>query len=345
MKLCDVTKGRNNNLDLIRFIAAMMVIFSHAFPLSLGVRGGKDYLSMITRSQISFGGLAVSIFFFYGGFLICKSAHRLQSAKKYFKARMIRIFPSLVVVIVCTTFLIGPILSVLSIREYFTNPFTYQYLLNSILILVHDLPGVFENNIYGTTVNGSLWTLPVEFVGYILCFFMMKMNLLKSKYLKWIVPIFILVHITISYLSSSQTLVSSVWTATAMFFIGMLYDIYQDKICLSKRIVIINIILLLFSIWLKILNITMPFFLSYILIYLGYGTNIKFSNFARYGEISYGIYLCGFPIQQIVCERFGGSMNPIVNAAISIPLAIICGFLLHRYIEKPILNIVNKNKT
>ena len=34
MKLCDVTKGRNNNLDLIRFIAAMMVIFSHAFPLS-----------------------------------------------------------------------------------------------------------------------------------------------------------------------------------------------------------------------------------------------------------------------------------------------------------------------
>ena len=40
MKLCDVTKGRNNNLDLIRFIAAMMVIFSHAFHLSLGVRGG-----------------------------------------------------------------------------------------------------------------------------------------------------------------------------------------------------------------------------------------------------------------------------------------------------------------
>lgn len=38
--VCDVIKGRDNNLDLIRFIAAMMVIFSHAFPLSLGVRGG-----------------------------------------------------------------------------------------------------------------------------------------------------------------------------------------------------------------------------------------------------------------------------------------------------------------
>ena len=52
MKLCDVTKGRNNNLDLIRFIAAMMVIFSHAFPLSLGVRGGKDYLSKIGRAHV-----------------------------------------------------------------------------------------------------------------------------------------------------------------------------------------------------------------------------------------------------------------------------------------------------
>lgn len=334
--VCDVIKGRDNNLDLIRFIAAIMVIFSHAFPLSLG-REERDYLLTVTGGQIDLGGIAVSIFFFYGGFLICKSAYRLQSAKKYFKARIIRIFPPIIVITVLMVFLIGPILSTLKVQEYFTRKLTYQYLLNSVLILAYNLPGVFENNIYGTEVNGSLWTLPLEFLGYILCFFMMKVGFLKSKCLKWIMPIFVFVHIAVISIFSPQDMILMAWRPTAIFFVGMLYYVYQDKIYLSRRIAVISMILLLFSTCLGILNVTIPFLGSYVFMYLGYGTKIKFSNFAKHGEISYGIYLCGFPIQQIVCESFGGSMNPILNAVISIPLAIICGFLLNRYMEKPII--------
>ena len=40
MTLCDVTKGRNNMLDLLSFIASLMVIYSKSFPFTLGVRGG-----------------------------------------------------------------------------------------------------------------------------------------------------------------------------------------------------------------------------------------------------------------------------------------------------------------
>lgn len=336
MYISDIAKGRDNNLDLIRFVAAIMVIFSHAFPLSLG-EGNADYLSVLTHGQIDFGGAAVSIFFFYGGFLICKSAHRLQSVGKYFKARIIRIFPPIIVVTVLLTFVMGPVVSGLGVGEYFTNPQTYKYLLNSVLVLVHDLPGVFENNIYGRTVNGPLWTMPVEFFGYILCFLMMKIGMLQSKCTKWILPIFVFVHIAVIYFFPPQEMVLLAWRPTALFFVGMVYYVYRDKIKISREITWASIILLLISFLLGIGNFTIILFWPYVLMYLGFGTKLKFKDFAKYGEISYGIYLCGWPIQQIVCQQFGGSMKPGVNAAISIPIAIVCGFLINKCVEKPIM--------
>lgn len=69
--------------------------------------------------------------------------HRLENAKYYFKARIIRIFPPLIFVTFVMAFIVGPIVTELSIDSYFTSVGTYKYLLNSFMILVHDLPGVF----------------------------------------------------------------------------------------------------------------------------------------------------------------------------------------------------------
>lgn len=335
MYVSDITKGRDNNLDFIRFCAAVMVIFSHAFPISLGF-GKGDYLSALTGGQIDFGGVAVSIFFFYGGFLICKSAYRLQTAGKYFRARVIRIFPPVIMVTVLLAVVVGPVISRLSVGEYFSNAQTYKYLLNSVLVLIHDLPGVFEGNIYGRTVNGPLWTMPVEFLGYILCFLMMKMGMLQSKCLKWILPIFVSVHISVFYFFSPQDMVLLAWRPTALFFSGMLYYVCRDKIKISGKMAWLSLALWVLSFCVGIANITIILFWPYVLMYLGYATKIKFENFAKYGEVSYGIYLCGWPIQQIVCQSFGGSMEPLLNAAISIPIAAVGGFLINRCVEKPI---------
>lgn len=272
MYISNITKGRDNNLDLIRFLAAIMVIFSHAFPLSLGSEN-RDCLLVITDGQIDFWGIAVSIFFFYGGFLICKSAHRLQSARRYFKARVVGIFPPIIVVTVLLAFIVGPIISRLSVKEYFMNTQTYKYLLNSVVVLVHDLPGVFEENIYGTTVNGPLWTMPVEFMGYILCFLMMKLGMLQLKYIKWILPFFTLVHIAVIYLFSPRSMMLLTWRPTALFFVGMLYYVYQDKIKISWNIALVSLILWMLSFWIGVANGTIILFLPYILMYLGYGTN------------------------------------------------------------------------
>ena len=70
MMLGDKLHGKNERLNGLKFIAAAMVIFSHAF--SLNGYDGKEWLNAITFGQIGFGSLAVGIFFFVSGLLVTK---------------------------------------------------------------------------------------------------------------------------------------------------------------------------------------------------------------------------------------------------------------------------------
>lgn len=182
-----VSRGRANNLNAIRLLAATLVIASHSFALRFGTRG-FDYepLLVFTRGMLSMGGLAVGFFFLYGGFLIARSAEAHSAAKDYFKRRIARIFPELIAVVLLCAFVLGPILSRLSVADYFLSSQTYLYLFNALLIPVHNLPGVFENNVYQYVVNGSLWTLPVEFACYALVFFSLKITSFEYKRFSWL---------------------------------------------------------------------------------------------------------------------------------------------------------------
>ncbi len=335
MNLGEASKGRNNNLDLIRFIAAALVILCHAYPISLG-KEHVDFLGQITGNQIHLGNFAVCIFFLYGGYLIAKSAERLQTTGAYFKARIFRILPCLVVVTFLLAFVAGPVLTEEKLGDYFTNSMTYRYLFNAVMLPVHNLPGVFEHNIYDPTVNGPLWTLPIEFLCYIMCFLVLKAGFLNQKRMKWTIPVFAIGYLGAWFvLRGNEALVAALRPA-GMFYTGMLYYVYRDKINVKLSGALVSLIALVLSAWAGILGITIFLFLPYVLFYIGYGTRHKFSNFAKYGEVSYGMYLCGWPIQQIVCMMNGGSMTPFLNFIITLPIAVICGFVLNKLVEAPI---------
>ena len=172
-------KGENSKLYKYKFIAALLVIFSHSFSLV----GKEDWLYNITKGQMSFGGLSVGLFLFFSGLYISKSISQNSNITfcNFMKKRCIRIFPALFVTIFLTVFGLGPIMTTLSLKDYFLNIETYRYLLNVLLIMQHNLPGVFENNIAMATVNGALWTLPVEFLCYIGCFILKKMGFYEKK--------------------------------------------------------------------------------------------------------------------------------------------------------------------
>ena len=100
---CDETSApeprlpsRANNFDFLRLSSAILVIFSHAYPIVTG-RQNTEFLNWWTHERLSFGSVAVSVFFLISGYLITQSWERCRGAGEYFRRRVCRIDPGFMV--------------------------------------------------------------------------------------------------------------------------------------------------------------------------------------------------------------------------------------------------------
>lgn len=332
MKLCDKSCEKSQNLQLIRFIASICVIIAHAFAISTG-NEENELLTKITGGYLGLGALAVCVFFVAGGFLIARSVEKQGTAIKFFKARAIRIFPPLIFTTVCVMFL-GVIFSTYTPLEYFTNLNTWKYLLNSIFISVHNLPGVFEDNPYLPTVNGALWTLPVEFVCYIVCFIMYKCKFLKKKRFLITIPVVLIGSLGLEWVGSYIPFVHSLIRPCLLFYIGMGFWTFREYINLKKSWLLISSIGFLAAINLGVPQVGIYIFFPYIIFMISFGLKHCSSKLGNLGNYSYGIYLWGFPVQQAVVSMNGGIMNPYLNMLVSIPITIVFGVITYFWVEK-----------
>ena len=84
-----------------------------------------------------------------------------------------------------------------SIKDYVQE--IPRYLYNIILYPIFNMPGVFTNNPYPVTINGSLWTLPVE----VFCYLMLPLMGIIVKKLqknnKKFADVFVTFVIVVSY--------------------------------------------------------------------------------------------------------------------------------------------------
>ena len=327
---------KSENLHFMRFIAALLVIISHAFPFGTGSLVGEWFIE-ITDSQLTMGGFAVSVFFLCGGYLISMSMEKSKSAFKYFEARLIRLIPPLFFV----TFLLvilGVFVTSLSPVEYYTSAGTWKYLLNSIFVLTHNLPGIFVDNINGAAVNGALWTLPVEFACYILCFIAYKLGFMNKKRFIWSIPLVAIGTAGVWFIGGIIPLAREVIRPVLLFYIGMGYWIYREHILLNMKYVLIATVGFVLCYVFHIGNVGMLLFFPYIMMALWFGAKQCSSKIGKLGNYSYGIYLWGCPVQQTIVQCMGGQMNPYVNFLIAIPIAILFGMITYEISEKRFLS-------
>ena len=334
---------RENNFNVIRFVAALMVMAGHmayicgtSVPLFLG-EGVQ--------------ALGVKIFFLAGGFLISKSWIADPSPKKYAIKRIMRIFPALIVYCILVTFVFGPILSTLSVKEYFSRSEIFVYLKNIFLYPIYSLPGVFGYNPYPNAVNGSLWTLPVEVTLYmivpivIIIFGLHKKN---NKSLTCIVVFtaFLCVcqMIRLKYFPSLRfviygTDIVSAFDLVPWYFIGMIYT-YP---CIQRRLNIqisMILILLLSCIPADAMMTNVLKYLAFPYIVFSFVLIEKplFSMAFRKCEISYGVYLYSFFVQQSVvyiAQMMHCTMGYLGYYAVSIIATCIFAFASAKLVEEP----------
>lgn len=313
-KLSYYSIGRNNNFNLLRFLVASLVIFSHSFPLA---KGGGDPLN--ATFGVSGGTIAVDIFFITSGFLITSSFFARNNLLAFIWARFIRIYPALIIAILFTVFVVGLSFTTLSPSEFISNNQTHKYLIKGISLIKgveHTLPGVFVDNTYKNAVNGSLWTLPYEIKMYgilaaiLSCLSLInrflnkqyKNSLLLKKFdiYKWILLFISVISLTIHFINHFNVLTNPHFVRLfSMFFVGASFYAWRDKIHLTSSMIFIFMFLLLFSSFNKnSFFFTYYLTIPYITLYLAYVPSGIIRKFNSYGDYSYGIYIYAFPIQQ-----------------------------------------------
>lgn len=336
MKLSEKMYGISTNINLLRFCAAVCVIFSHSFYVAASQ---EDPFSVFCNKQTNFGGVAVAIFFFLSGFYVTKSLYKKNDVREYLSKRCVRIFPQLWIVVFLSIFVLGPIFTTYSLSEYFANGKTYLYFLNGILLPIHNLPGVFESNLYNATINGSLWTMPVEFGVYCVMAVVLVVSkyILKNEKLQKVlhvicVCVLIFVLIFLDVFINNEFLITVV-RPVIIFFVGVLYYDYAGQIKLNMSIAFLMLFIMIVCCKIGFLNYALIICLPYVVVTFALGTKqIKFQS--KILVISYEMYLLGWPIQQSIVQCFDGAMNPYLNCLLTLPIDIALAFCLYHFVEK-----------
>lgn len=335
--------GRNNNLNLMRMIAAFAVLVSHAWPLDQGI-GTEEPLRTIFDKSL--GTLAVYVFFVISGFLITASFQRSTTIRRFLAARFLRLFPGLLVSLVLVGLVLGPMVTTLSLAEYFSADGTWTFILRNATLAFpqYSLPGVFETNPY-PAVEGSIWTLIHEVLCYCMVLIVGMLGLLSSRRGMFL---FFLIYSTtwiitqVSPLAFPQRLLT-LQGLSLPFVFGMVGWVWRDHIKLSIWVVVALGVLWWAARATVLADLCLVAFLSYAIAWLAYVPAGPVRLYNHLGDYSYGIYIYAFPIQGLVAWFFG-SLGPGWHILIAaIPTAIISIASWH-LIEKPAISLLQRRK-
>lgn len=155
-----MANSRGNNFCILRLAGAMMVLSGHMCALN-----ASPGLMLFGETIQAIG---VKTLFLIGGYLIAKSWMNDPHPLRYSIKRFFRIWPPLAVCVLFCALVLGTVCTRLSAGEYFSSGGIRWYMRNLRFSPVYNLPGVFEDNPYPTAVNGSLWTMPIEVFMYVL---------------------------------------------------------------------------------------------------------------------------------------------------------------------------------
>lgn len=341
--------SKENNYNILRFMGAVAVLYGHMYVL-MGSAAPVLYANEI--NAIGFKVLMV-----LSGYMITQSCIYEKSAVRYAIKRIFRLMPALIVYTLLVLFVVGPILTNLPLEEYFKNDVTWEYLYNILLNPRFALSGVFENNPYPYAVNGSLWALPIEVSLYIIIYILLKiLGKLPYKCVFFTVITVLIIAIQglhIIFFPAEQCIVWGTDWFRALsiypyFFMGALYALTDIKKYCNVQVafILFMISMTMNSSRYALYEAVAIMLIPYILISLGECTKPVFTSFLNGIDISYGLYLWGFVVQQIliqfiVVERqyyININLLFLLSLIITAGLAVVSWFA----IEKPATKLMKK---
>jgi peptidoglycan/LPS O-acetylase OafA/YrhL len=334
VRLCDLGGAfdpRNNSLNALRLGLATAVIVSHAWPLG----GFADDPEL---GDMSPGGWAVAGFFAISGYLIASSRTR-ASMGSFLWRRFLRIFPGLWVCLLFTAVVFVPIAAA---REGGSpivpvGPRVSWLVSNGLLVPDHyGIAGTLAHTPYEGVWNGSLWTLLYEVGCYLLLGLMLSLAVVRRH--PQVVGLAFLVAVALTVIDEkitplpSHRVATAAWLAT-FFLAGSLAYLYAHRIPMHWALGVGAGAILVVAAVFDDARVSAALPLAYLCLWLG--VVLPFQRVGRVNDISYGVYIYAFPVQQLLAlygaQTVGLAGFVILSIVATLPFAAASWLLVERH--------------
>ncbi len=341
--------ARNNAVGFLRLVCALVIIYTHAYPL-----GGFGFDPITRALHDNLGALAVATFFFLSGFLVTRSYERTGNPIRFLWHRALRIMPGFWICLVVMVCGVGPLVWIIerwSLAGYFTYPVDrpLSYLTSNAWLDMRQtgVAGIFAHLPEGFFVNGALWTLANEGKCYIL------LALLGWCVLRLRVPLIypfafavLLLYINAPRQMDAIPLVTAVrwWFGpdvfmlqASYFFAGATYYAYRHRIVVRRAFFVCATLGVLLASLIGMQLLVLPLAVPYTVLWLA--LRLPTRHVERYGDISYGLYIYGWPVMQILVLLGVARLGPVPLAIASIVVTVPFALLSWRYVEAPCMRL------
>lgn len=341
-----------DELDGVRAIAVIMVMFYHYFP---AITTSNEVLLNIQKLSL-FGKTGVSLFFVLSGFLITRILLNTKENKSYFKSfyikRILRIFPLYYLFLFIFYFII-PIFFDFPIASFSEQIWYWTFMQNFAL--------TFDWKSFGP---GHYWSLSVEEHFYL--FWPLVIYYCSLKKIKWAILILCIISITTRVILIRNDIEESHFTLARFdelaigSFLAILEIEYKLISTNLKKFVIAFLVLLIPLSYISFKNggySLIESTIRYLVIGLVYANFIAIvitvssnswikklfrNDFLRFtGKISFGLYVY-HPVCFIIINNDFKISNFILNFILSFGSAYLLSILSYNLIEKKFLRLKYK---
>lgn len=337
---------RNRTFDLVRILFAVLVLLSHAPELCDGNRL-REPLTMLAHTPMSFGTLAVDGFFLLSGYLMVQSWESDRHVLNFMRKRVLRIVPGYAVATLLSVLGVG--LLAPGVPHFFAR-INWPHLAADMLLLQPPTTPPVAPGVSLQSVNGALWTIAYEFRCYLLIALLGALTLLRRP-----VPFLLLTagvcglagaHSLVEHLSWHGPISRAVLGDTilllhfsAIYLVGAGYHVLRAWIPFRPWIAAIIAVVLLSVPRLHpaAFERATIFLGSYLLFALG-RTRFRWAErLHRLPDLSYGIYLYGWPVETLLVFYLHGPPWLIFINAVA--ACFLLGWLSWHLVERPALKL------
>ena len=337
LKTVTIRDGHDNFFTPLRFVFAYMVLIGHAFVVVGGLSDSEPHIFF----ELTFSNMAVNLFFIASGFLVTASMMYRKNMASFVSARILRIFPALIVHVLLMMFVFGLMTTTLPFIDYLTHPDTLKqpFIVLPFIETNMALPGILPNN-HEHIASGTLWTLRYEVLAYIGTLLVFSLGLMKHRWM--ILAQFLIFAIAVPLAYQFGIYEELPATLQACLRFGLCYGLgaaiyaYRDKIKLHILAIPALILLTSLSHNTVIFEVIGVVTAGYMLFWAAYVTLPQLDFLKKFDDVSYGLYIYHWAVLQGIHNVLPG-ISIWALIALTTPMAIGFSMMSWQYVEKPAL--------